>query len=74
MRWHKEKCPKIDGVLRHPINAEVWKHFDRQHPTFAVEPHNVCLGLATDGFNPFGNMNNSYSIWSVILVPYNMPP
>ena len=45
-----------------------------QHPQFALEPCNVRLGLATDGFNPFGNMNNSYSMWPVILIPYNLPP
>ena len=32
------------------------------------------LGLAVDGFNPFKNMSNSYSMWPVILVPYNLPP
>ena len=31
------------------------------------------LALATDGFNPFGTMSNSYSMWPVVLVPYNMP-
>ena len=45
-----------------------------QHPQFALEPRNVRLGLAIDGFNPFGNMNNSYSMWPVILIPYNLPP
>ncbi|KAK9195543.1 hypothetical protein WN943_003666 [Citrus x changshan-huyou] len=28
--------------------------------TIGLQPQNVRLGLATDGFNPFGNMNNSY--------------
>ena len=32
------------------------------------------LELAVDGFNPFGNMNNNYSMWPVILIPYNLPP
>jgi hypothetical protein len=32
------------------------------------------LGLLSDGFNPFGNMSTSYSMWPVILVPYNLPP
>ena len=73
MRWHKEKRPEIDGVLRHLANVEVWKHFDRQYPIFAAEPCNVCLGLAIDGFNPFGNKSDSYSMWPIILVPYNMP-
>ncbi|XP_060966207.1 uncharacterized protein LOC133034815 [Cannabis sativa] len=74
MRWHYSQRPKEDGVLRHPADAEEWKQFDRLHPSFAVEPRNVRLGLATDGFNPFGNMSNSYSLWPVICVPYNLPP
>ena len=48
--------------------------FDLQHPDFIIEPRNVRLGLATDGFNLFGNMNNNYSVWPVILIPYNLPP
>ncbi|XP_028085569.1 uncharacterized protein LOC114286586 [Camellia sinensis] len=73
MRWHKEKRVD-DGILRHPADAEAWKDFDRQHPMFAMDPRNVRLGLATDGFNPFGNMSTSYSMWPVILMPYNLPP
>ncbi|KAL6347000.1 hypothetical protein AAG906_012251 [Vitis piasezkii] len=38
------------------------------------EPRNDRLGLATDGFNPFGSMSNSYSMWPIVLVPYNMAP
>jgi hypothetical protein len=34
----------------------------------------VRLGLASDGFNPFGNMSTTYSIWPVVLMPYNLPP
>ena len=63
-----------DGILRHPADAEAWKDFDRQHPMFAMDPRNVRLGLATDGFNPFGNMSTAYSMWPVILMPYNLPP
>ncbi|XXG62332.1 hypothetical protein AAC387_Pa05g0709 [Persea americana] len=73
MRWHKEKRVD-DGVLRHPVDGEPWKDFDRQYPEFARDARNVRLGLATDGFNPFGNMSNSYSLWPVILMPYNLPP
>ena len=74
MRWHYSKRPKEDGVLRHPADSKAWKHLDELYPSFAAEPRNVRLGLATDGFNPFGNMSNSYSMWPVILVPYNLPP
>ena len=34
----------------------------------------VRLGLAADGFNPFGNMAISYSMWPVVLTAYNLPP
>ncbi|XP_026448702.1 uncharacterized protein LOC113348969 [Papaver somniferum] len=73
MRWHKEHVAP-EGVLRHPADAEAWKHFDLRYPQFAEDPRNVRLGLATDGFNPFGNMNNAYSMWPVIVMPYNLPP
>ena len=63
-----------DGIMRHPTDSEEWKEFDLQHPDFALEPHNVRLGLATDGFNSFGNMNNNYNMWPIILIPYNLPP
>ncbi|XP_027067621.1 uncharacterized protein [Coffea arabica] len=74
MRWHKEKCVHDDNIMRHPADSEAWKHFDRLHPDFAVDPRNVRLGLATDGFNPFGTMSSAYSIWPIYLVPYNLPP
>nr|GEZ67456.1 hypothetical protein [Tanacetum cinerariifolium] len=31
-------------------------------------------GLAADGFNPFGNLSQSYNMWPVILTTYNLPP
>jgi hypothetical protein len=33
----------------------------------------VRLGLSSNGFNPFGNMSTSYSMWLVIHVAYNLP-
>ena len=47
---------------------------DTQFSWFSQDPRNVRLGLATDGFNPFGTMSTHYSMWPVVLVPYNMPP
>jgi hypothetical protein len=41
---------------------------------FEEDARNIRLGLATDGFNPFGKMNSTYSMWPVFLVPYNFPP
>ncbi|KAA0059631.1 CACTA en-spm transposon protein [Cucumis melo var. makuwa] len=32
MRWHSDKHFETDDVLRHPVNAEGWKHFDSEFP------------------------------------------
>ncbi|XP_071695448.1 uncharacterized protein [Rutidosis leptorrhynchoides] len=74
MRWHADSYTK-DGFMRHPADSPTWKTIDHTYPNFARELRNVRLGLASDGFNPFGNMNVSHSIWPVVLMPYNnLPP
>ncbi|OMO62810.1 Transposon, En/Spm-like protein [Corchorus capsularis] len=73
MRWHEEGRTK-DMKLKHPADSEAWKAFDSLFPDFAKDPRNVRLGLTTDGFNPFKTMSLSYSIWPIILIPYNLPP
>ncbi|KAL0420502.1 UNVERIFIED_CONTAM: hypothetical protein Slati_3073100 [Sesamum latifolium] len=73
MRWHAEERIK-DGVVRHPADSQAWKEFDKKNPSFASYIRNVRLGLVTDGFNPHGMMNVSYSIWPVVLMTYNLPP
>ncbi|XP_075088317.1 uncharacterized protein LOC142170329 [Nicotiana tabacum] len=60
--------------MRHPADSIAWKTFDELHQSFVVESRNVRLGLATDGFQPFGNFKTPYSIWPVVLIPYNLPP
>ncbi|KAF5468951.1 hypothetical protein F2P56_013059 [Juglans regia] len=74
MRWHANERVSDANVMRHPADSKVWKDFDAQHMRFALDSRNVRLGLASDGFNPFNNMSKPYSIWPVILVPYNLPP
>ncbi|XP_060169988.1 uncharacterized protein LOC132600681 [Lycium barbarum] len=73
MRWHSVGGNQ-DGVMRHPRDSQAWKTFDLLHPEFAVDPRNVRLALSSDGFNPFGAMATNYSIWPVVLIPYNRPP
>ena len=48
--------------------------FDTKYLEFSSKPHNVRLGLATDGFNPFEIMSTTHNTWPVMLVPYNLPP
>ena len=59
-------------MLRHPADAKGWKHFYYEFSEFTLDPQNVRLGLASDGFNPFGDMNTTYSMWHVVLIPYNL--
>jgi hypothetical protein len=69
MRWHKD-----DGnTLGHLADAIVSKEFVEEHEGFARDSRNVKLGLTSDGFSPFGNMSTTYSIWLVVLMPYNLP-
>ena len=73
MIWHSFDTNN-DGPVRHPRDSKAWKHFDLTNSWFATDPRNVRLALATDGFNPHGNISQTYSIWPIILIPYNMPP
>ena len=73
MRWHATEV-SVHGKMRHPRDGDAWKAFDRYFPDFAADPRNVRLGLASDGFNPFGSFNQAYSVWPVVLIPYTLPP
>ncbi|KAK4386349.1 hypothetical protein Sango_2505500 [Sesamum angolense] len=53
MTWHVTHQTE-EGSMCHPSDAEAWKYFDRMYPDFVEEPHNVRLGLRTDGFAPHG--------------------
>jgi hypothetical protein len=55
------------------VDSILWKEFDKEHVQFTKDSRNVRLGLSSDGFNPFGNISTSYSIWPIILVLYNLP-
>jgi hypothetical protein len=74
VQWHKVKRQPVDNELSHPADGKAWKDFDDKHKSFAADARNIRLGIATDGFNPFGNMSTSYSMWPVFVVPYNLPP
>jgi len=73
MRCHSSGSTN-EVILRHPRDSKAWKTFDFKHPQFASDPQNVRLGLAMDGFNPYGNLSTSHNIWPVVLIPYNLPP
>lgn len=73
MRWHAEGHTS-DSCMRQSADAPIWKSFYHQYPNFAMDPRNIRLGLAYDGFHPFKNINVAHSTWPVVLIPYNLPP
>nr|GEX17432.1 hypothetical protein [Tanacetum cinerariifolium] len=74
MTWHATRKCMEPGKMQHPVDGRALKNFDTKCLDFEKEPRNVRLGLAVDGFNPFGNLSQSYSMWPVILTTYNLPP
>ena len=66
MRWRKEGLVN-DGKMQHPADSKVWKHVNNKYKWFASYARNVRLGLAFDGFNPFGMQNVTCTTLPVIL-------
>nr|GEX02080.1 hypothetical protein [Tanacetum cinerariifolium] len=62
MTWHATGKYTEPGKMQHPVDDRAWKNFDTKYPNFVKEPRNVRLGLAADGFNPFGNLSQAYKI------------
>ena len=60
--------------MSHASHGTDWKNSNQKHKKFAADPRNIRLGLASDGFNPFGHQSATYSMWPVLVIPYNMPP
>ena len=59
--------------MQHPSDVKAWKHFDSVYPGFAVEPHNVRLGLCSDGLTPCIQASTSpYFYWSIFVTLYNL--
>jgi len=73
MTWHVRN-KSIDGKVRHVPGNKSWQHIYNTWLDFTIEPKNVKLGLVTYGVNPFGDKNNAWSTWPVLLLIYNLPP
>jgi hypothetical protein len=74
MRWHKDGERENKEVMVHPSDLDAWKSLYNFDPEFAQDTRNVCIGLATDDFTPFGDNIASYSCWPMFVVTYNLPP
>jgi hypothetical protein len=73
MWWHKDGERENKEVMVHPSDSDTWKALDNFDLEFARDVRNVHIGLATNGFTPFGENATSYSCWPVFVVPYNLP-
>jgi hypothetical protein len=63
MRWHKEAiCDSEDAnIMSDSADAEAWHTLDRFDPESARDPRTVCLGLSTDGFQPYSPDTTAYT-------------
>ncbi|RDX76279.1 hypothetical protein CR513_43748, partial [Mucuna pruriens] len=74
MFWYAHGVCHDKLMITDLADAIAWKQFDTTYPMFAQEPRNVCLGLCTNGFNPFGGSPTPYLCWPIFVTPYNLPP
>ena len=73
MDYHTKK--KIeDGVLCMPTYDSALKNIEEKWPIFKYEPRIVRISLEGDGFNPFGELRSTYSVWPVFVINNNLPP
>ncbi|KAF7145108.1 hypothetical protein RHSIM_Rhsim04G0152500 [Rhododendron simsii] len=61
LTWHSTHRSS-DGKLRLAVDSPTWKTIDDKWSFFSADPHNLRLGLVTDGFNPFRNLSSTYSL------------
>jgi hypothetical protein len=73
MQWIGNNC-STDVWLKYPQDDTTWKRLESLCPILKEEFRKVVFGLATDGFNLFGNNFALHSTWPVLLVLYNLPP
>jgi hypothetical protein len=63
-----------DDVLQMPADGFALNYIEEKWPIFKEEPRNVRLSLVADGFNPFGELRSTYSVWPVFVINNNLPP
>jgi hypothetical protein len=66
MTWHNNN-QLTDGKVCHAPDNKAWAHINAIYPEFIVDLRHIQLGLAIDGFNPFGEKISSWSTWLVLF-------
>ena len=73
MDYHAKNISEY-GVLRMLVDGSTLKNIKEKWPIFKDEPCNVKLSLAANGFNPFGQLRSTYSVWLFFVINNNLPP
>lgn len=69
-------CKLSTKLINHAstkMNSSSRKQVNYKWINFTTEARNVCLWVLMDRFNPFGNKNNYYNCWPVMIVLFNLP-
>ena len=73
MDYHANNISE-DSVLHMHADGSELNNFVEKWPIFKDEPHNVRLSLASNGFNPFGEIRSTYSVCHIFGINNNLPP
>lgn len=73
MSWHNTNNSN-DGLVCLVCDSKVWKHVDITWPNFTTDLHNIKLGLALDGVNPYFDLSTNHFTWPIFFLHYTLPP
>lgn len=81
MRYRAEGHEHLPGRYTDIFDSDIYRRLlgrpviidekEAQH-TYFNDPHDLALGLATDGFGPFKHRKST--AWPLVLFNYNLPP
>ncbi|CDO74857.1 hypothetical protein BN946_scf185004.g7 [Trametes cinnabarina] len=81
MLYHVKEHKHTAGVIKDVMDSERYHTLLKERVTvgsqvlnhkFFEDPHDVVLGLSTDGFAPF--RRRTQTAWPIVLFNYNLPP
>jgi hypothetical protein len=76
MRWHKggKRDSEDTNIMSHHADDKAWQTLDYFDLEFARNTRSVCLGLSTDGFQPYSTDSTLHLCWPVFVMSYNLSP
>jgi hypothetical protein len=59
--WHKNEV-STNGLIQSVQDFKSWKQIYEKWVDFVTKAHNIRLGLALDGVNPFRNLSSCHYV------------